>query len=364
MGCTGTCRTSCCIVALLAVWPAHPVSGQAEQTVPRQDLNVVLRNALQFVRSQQNAQGGFGAVQAQLQTSLGVLAILSMASDPTLEDLARIERAVDYLIRVGTTSGDLGDAVFRVESHALAATAVLCAIQHVRDPALRQKASEVVQRAIRLTQRLQDRSRASPARGGWKMEGRKGTQNDRRASAWALLVYDAASRYGVGIKRAHIDRGVHFVLGSFKKTADNPDQIGGLSVDTEGLAVASISAMGGWVLSRLAPDDPRLDKNVAWLAQHPPIWSGPNYFYTEFFRVRALKFADPGGPHFHRALRRVYLQIREHQQPDGSVTFPPGNAQNTIAMGPTFSTSLAVLILNVENSPLVFDEDYRVRPLF
>jgi hypothetical protein len=67
---------------------------------------------------------------------------------------------------------------------------------------------------------------------------------------------------------------------------------------------------------------------------------------------------------FNRALRAVFLQIREHQGKDGAVGFPPGNAQNTVAMGPVFSTALAVLILNVQDSRLVFDEDYRVPSLF
>ena len=196
------------------------------------------------------------------------------------------------------------------------------------------------------------------------MEGRKGRENDRRASAWALLSYHAARQYGLEITQASIDRGTHFLLGSLKKTARNPDQIGGLSVDTEGLAVASSSAMGGWVLARLAPHREHAAKNLDWLVKHPAVWSGPNYFYTSFFRVRVLKFADPFGPAFTRCLRRLYLQIRDHQAGDGSVAFPPGNAQNTVAMGPVFATSLAVLILNVQQSRLVFDEDYRVRPLF
>ena len=196
------------------------------------------------------------------------------------------------------------------------------------------------------------------------MEGRKGTTNDRRASCWALLSYQTGRLLGLTIKQANMDRGTHFLLGSFIRTADNPDQVGGLSVDTHGLAVASASAMGGWALARLAPKRELLDKNLAWLDRHPPIWSGPNYFYTNFFRVRTLKFADRSGTQFNRCLRRLYLQTSDHQHADGSVGFPPGNAQNTIAMGPVFSTAMAILILNVENSRLVFDEDYRVRPLF
>ena len=364
MGCTRICRTSGWIGVVGVAVSISLAHTHAAQPVPRRDLDVVLQNALRYVRSQQTEQGRFGAVQPHLQTSLAVLAILSMADPPATADLDRIDRAVNYLLRMGAGSGDLGDVVFRVESHALATTALLCSISHIRDPALRKKAARTARRAVRVIQRWQDRSRSSASRGGWKMEGRKGTSNDRRASVWALLAYHTASLYGLGIKPAVVDRGAHFVLGSFKKTAPNPDPVGGLSVDTEGLAVASVSAMGGWLLQRVAPNRDWAAKNLAWLVRHPATWSGPNHFYTTFFRVRVLKFGDRSGEAFTRCMRRVYGHIRDHQQPDGSVTFPPGNAQNTITMGPTFSTSMAVLILNVANSRLVFDEDVRVRPLF
>jgi len=350
-----------CVVLALA---GAPMAVGAEETVPRKKLDTLLANALTFVRSQQTPQGGFGAVQPQLQTSLAVLAILSRTSDLSPDDTARVERALDYLIRAGSPSGDLGDAVFRTESHALATTALLCAIPRVRDPALRKRALKTVHLALRHTQRIQDRSRSSASRGGWKMEGRQGRENDRRASSWALLSYYTALQYGLPIKQANIDRGAHYLLGSLKRSAENPSQVGGLSVDTEGLAVASTSAMGGWAISRLVPKHAGRRENLAWLTRHPPIWSGPNYFYTNFFRVRVLRFADPGGPALARCLRRLYLQIADHQDADGSIGFPPGNAQNTVAMGPTFSTSLAILILGAESSRLPFDQDHRPASLF
>jgi hypothetical protein len=295
---------------------------------------------------------------------MAMLAVQS-ASDPLADpDRVLVERAAAYLVAEAGQGGETGDAEFSMESHALATTALLCALPDIRPPELRRQAAHTIRRALQHTRRLQDRSRSSRSRGGWKMAGREGRENDRRASAWALLSLYAATRYGIEVETSHFDRAVFFLLGSLKETADNPDQVGGLSVDTEGLAVASISAMGGWALARVRPDAVKLSANLAWLERHPPVWSGPNYFYANFFRIRALQYADPDGAEFNRTLRLLYLQIRDHQLPDGAVGFPPGNAQNTIAMGPVFSTSMAILILNAPNSRLVFDEDYRVRPMF
>ena len=341
-----------------------PASLAGPEAVPHAELAVVLDNCAQFIRSRQTDDGAFGEVQPHLQTALATLALLSLSEPPRPDDLQVVSGCCRYLVEEGGTRGDLADDEFGTESHALATTALLCALPHLRDAELKQRASRTAYRALRHTQRLQDRSRASAARGGWKMEGGEGRENDRRASAWALLSLRTAQLYGIGVKEADMERGARFVLGSFKDKAENADHVGGLSVDTEGLPVASISAMGGWILARVQPDADRQAPNVAWLSRHPPPWSGPNYFYSNFFRVRALQFADEGGQEHGRALRRLYLHIRDNQEADGSIRFPPGNAQNTLAMGPVFSTSMAVLILNARDSRLVFDEDYRVRPLF
>ena len=337
---------------------------RADESVAPEELATVCDNALTFLRTQQHEAGGFGTVQRQLQTAAATLAFVCAPAGLTEADRVRVERAAGALVQADSRSGNLGDEVFRTESHSLALTALLCAMPHLRDEALRTRALKTVSRALRLLQRWQDRSSSSASRGGWKMEGRTGKTNDRRATAWALLSYQTADRYGLEVKDAHRDRALGFLLGSFKAAADNPDQIGGLSVDTEGLAVASIGAMGGWFLQCWREGGREASLNAAWLGRHLPIWSGPNYFYANFFHLRALGRADPQGDVLRRALRAVFLQIREHQTRDGAVGFPPGNAQNTVAMGPVFSSAMAVLILNAPHSRLVFDEDYRLAPLF
>ena len=339
-------------------------SLSADESVAPEELAMVCDNALAFLRTQQHEGGGFGTAQHQLQTAAATLAFVCTPAGLMEADRLRVEKAAGALVQAGNRSGDLGDDVFRTESHSLALAALLCAMPHLRDGELRTRVPKTISQALQLLQRWQDRSSSSASRGGWKMEGRKGKTNDRRATAWALLSYQTADRYGLQVKDAHRDRALGFLLGSFKAAADNPDQIGGLSVDTEGLAVASISAMGGWFLQCWREGGKEASLNAEWLGRHLPVWSGPNYFYANFFHLRALGRADPQGGELTRALRAVFLQIREHQTKDGAVAFPPGNAQNTVAMGPVFSSAMAVLILNSPSSRLVFDEDYRLAPLF
>jgi len=362
---TGRKRRGRPLLLLAAGMALLVVPAVRSQEMPAEEsLSVVLENALDFLRAAQNPDGSFGHVQPHLQTSLAILAFLSVESPPGPETLSIIQKAVDYLERTGSASGDLGDDAFRTESHALGTTALICALEHVRRPELRLRAARKIHRALRLTQRMQDRSSASPSRGGWKMEGFQGHLNDRRASAWALLSYLTALQYGMEVEPAYVERGVRFFMGSFKDKTAEADQVGGFSVDAEGLSVASISSMGGWVMARFEGKEEHRRMNLGWLARHPVDWCGPNYFYANFFRVRALKFSDTEGKQYSRTMQRLFAQIKDHQGPDGSVAFPPGNAQNTVAMGPAFSTAMSVLILNVDRSRLAFDEDYRLEPLF
>ena len=347
--------------ALLLCAGSVPAADPKADSVPASDLKAVLDSARGYLLGQQRQDGSFGAVQPHLQTSLALLALLSSHQDEP--DPGSVARAVDYLVRTSSPSGDLGDDEFKVESHSLTLTALLCALPRLPDSGPKTAASEAVCRGLRTTQRWQDRSSSTASRGGWKMEGLRGRGNDRRASAWALLSYQTAREYGIEVKGANLERAVQFMLGSFKETDQDDRQVGGFSVDSEGLTVALISAMGGWVLQRADPQPAKAAANLVWLRRHPASWTGPNYFYTNFFRVRTWKLSRLRED-YHGCRRRLYLQIKDRQSADGAIGFPPGNAQNTIGMGPTFSTSMAILILNVGNSRLVFDEDWRVEPLF
>ena len=343
-------------MALGMAWAG--VAAQAQDDPP-------LLNAVAYVRGHQNADGSFGGkAQPNLQTAAAMLALMSPGAVLTDADRQQIERAAAWLEKAASSGGELGDRVFVTESHALATLALLCSLDRIRAQGIREAVARRAAQGVQWLERTQDRGSASAMQGGWRMGGTESRANDRRATAWALLALYAARQAGLSVKDANLDRGVRYMLGAFKEKDPDPRQTGGFSVDAEGLAVEAMSAMGGWLLTQYGAGDESRAANQRWLAQHMPGWTGPNYFYANFFRARALKFGDRDGKEYRRTRDRLRTQIKDRQQPDGSVDFPPGSAQNDLDMGPVFSTSFAVLILNVDESRLFFDEDFRVRPLF
>jgi hypothetical protein len=317
--------------------------------------------ALKYLAAQQQPDGSFGGPQPHLKAAFAMLAALS-AGERGTPGLAA--RAAGYLVKDANASGFLGDEAFPVESHAVVLAALVGAHAGLRSPEARADAGERIQRGLRYLLQLQDRSSAAASRGGWSMEAKPGRPNDRRATGWALLSLRTARAHGLEVPQANIERAASFLLGSFKAEADNASQVGGFSMDAEGLAVELMSALGGWALATSPGKAEWRKLNLAWLARHPPAWTGPNYFYSGFFRLRALKFSEGAAALADEQSQRLFTQITDHQTADGAILFPPGNAQNTISMGSVFSTAMAVLILNTAESRLAADEDHRIRPLF
>lgn len=333
--------------------------------VTAQTADPVVANAVAYLRTRQNSDGSFGSTtQPRLQTSLAMLALMAASAPLSAADLKRVTEATAYLERNAATGGGLGDPVYSTESHAVATLALLCSLDHLQDAAVRENVCKRLTRALQWLERMQDRGSSAQTQGGWKQEQGETKTCDRRTTAWALLALHTAKATGLPVKDAALKRATLFLLAAGKPADAPAEQAGGFSVDADGLAVEAISAMGGWSLARYLPEDKRTGLAVQWLARHPPLWAGPNYFYANFFRTRALGMADSTGKESGRARQRLAVQIRDNQQSDGSVAFPPGEAQNFVDMGPVFSSAFAVLILRAGDSPLLFDLRTRMSPLF
>lgn len=354
----GKHRVGCVASLLITLLLAAQVRAKPPPARDPAESRVIIDNALGYLRGEQEDDGGFGSDQPHLSTAVATLAFLSSSARLSPEDEQCVSRAAAYLVRTASPNGDLGDNIFRTESHALATAALLAAGARLKGDAAAQ-ALAAAEAAVSHLQRAQDRGGAAGTRGGWKMEAGDTRENDRRATAWALWAITSARLYGFDTRQSDLDRALRFLTASLKERAEREDEVGGLSVDTEGLVVASASAMGGWALAKYRFTTPQARLNLAWLTRHPPQWAGPTYFHTNFFHLRALRLSDSSGAVFADHHRRVLLQVREHQLGDGSVAFPPGEAQNLVAMGRVFSTAMSVLILNTGDNRLVADEDFR-----
>ena len=317
---------------------------------------------LKFLARSQNPDGAIGTVEPHLQTGLTILAFLSSGRTDDVDPSSPIPAACEWLLRYSGEDGFLGDEEFPMESHAVCALALSESRGMVRDPKLAARVDGRASRALDYALAAQDKAIGAEFYGGWKADP-KSKVNDRRVTAWCLLLLRSASLRGAEIPRGALSRALMFMEGSQKipeagKTYEKTD-IGGFSYDATGLPVVSITGAGLATMSYHDREIRRRDLAMQWLQDNRPIWYGPNFYTTHFFTSRALVREARRGPGPRKQLAR-YSQIigdmlRDHQNADGSFPIPPGNAENTRRMGETYGTAMAVLILNMQRQLMPID---------
>jgi hypothetical protein len=247
-----------------------------------------------------------------------------------------------------------------MESHAVCALALTELTGMIPDAKLNSAAMQCAEKALRFSTRSQDKGVDPDFYGGWKADFRTKV-NDRTVTAWCLLLLRSAALRGETISESSTKRALRFVEQSQKvpnsgKQFDKLDA-GGFSYDAEGLPVVAVTSAGFAILSLYDAPAEKRDLALAWLGANPPIWYGPNFYFTHYFGSRGFAREATRGKakEAQRYFHRVWELLRDHQDPDGSFQIPPGNAEHTLQMGKPYATSMAVLILNSPRNLLPVD---------
>ena len=317
---------------------------------------------LAFLRKAQNPDGSFGPTQKHLQTGLAILAFLSAGLTSDADANSPLPAACKWLLEYGGEDGFLGDAEYPLESHAVCTLALSELRGTVRDEKLAGAIARRAAAGVAYALKVQDKAVGADYYGGWKAS-MKAKTNDRRVTAWYLLVLRSALLRRQEVPDSARERAVAFMAGSQKVPSpahayDKAD-VGGFSYDATGLPVVSITGAGLAALSLYDRPASRRDLARKWLAANRPIWYGPNFYYTHVFTARGLAReaarTAAAARQNARYARQIWEMLRDHQDGDGGFQLPPGNAENTQAMGRTYATAMAVLILNAQRNLLPVD---------
>lgn len=343
----------------------------------------MVERGLQYLFSVQK-EGAVGEQRPKAVTSLFVLACLSSGVTPSHPQYgARVQSAYQWLGKSSSTSL-LGGEEEPNADHAMAALMLIELMGQLPDSKENVDLYKRIEGATSYSLAIQDKGVGPAYFGGWRPNSTTKT-NNRVLTAWFLHDLRSGELRGLSIPRSNVSRAVEFVEASQKlqqidsmpgnldaapkrasrtgsrASSQDKDQRGGFSVDAEGLAVSSPTGAGLAVMALYQSDVQRAAAARDWLVRHPPRWYGPNFFETHFFAVRGLyrlRHLDDGKA-FTQYFDRLVQMLRERQEPDGSIPFPPGHGGPIVAMGKGYSTSLAVLILNVDRGLLPIDQGGR-----
>jgi len=340
--------------AVMWLMLAAAAPGEDRLQTQRQEMT---GRALQYLVSIQN-KGVVGDARQRAVTGLFVLAGLSSGVLPTHPTYGSAMQAGADWLMANSAKSFLGGPEEPNADHALAALAVSELVGTAAGNAANQAMYKKARLAMEYSLEIQTQGTTPNYTGGWKAHDRTRV-NDRMLTAWFLLQMRAGTLLNEDVPGSSLERAVEFVEASQKgAAAEKEDEKGGFSVGSAGLAVRSVTAAGMATMSLYDPDETRLEMARSWLVRHPPNWYGPHFYPTHFFAVRALyRTRSPnGGKAFNDYFQRVVRMLRERQAPDGSFPFPPGEGSPTVAMGPGYSTAMAILILNVDRGFLPVDQ--------
>jgi hypothetical protein len=342
------------VLAALALVLPRPASLTAQGPRPGASSaasDLAVRRALEYLASSQKPDGswesgGFG--RATSVTSLAVLAFLAAGHVPGEPGPYRevVGRGVRYVLDSQRANGLLVSNTSHgpMYCHGISTLMLAEVVGMTAEGALAERSRQALARAVDLIVQAQDLAKSPENTGGWRYQPTS-RDSDLSVSGWQLLALRAARSTGCAVPAANIDRAVAYVKrctvadgGGFAyqpgQSPNNP---------RTGTGILALELCAGH-------HTPEALAGAAYLAQHPPRWTNPYFFYEAYYCSQAM--FQMGDAPFLTYYPRLAAVLLDHQDKDGSWLSGDGNDRSG---GRNYCTAMAVLALTVE---------YRYLPIY
>jgi hypothetical protein len=331
--------------------PASPIAPARLKAAAEGGKTWLLR---QQIREGPDAGGFPGGKYSTAVTSLAGLALLAYGHLPGEGEHGRaIDAAMNYVQAGMTPDGYVGGRGDSMYVHAMATLLGLSYVGMSREPEKDAELAEWCRQAVDLIVEAQAVRKPPADQGGWRYSPYT-AESDVSVTSWQLLALHAARQCEYPIDDRVFDRGLRYVNSAWRETDEGDAGFlyrPGVSQQIKpGVTGAAVG-----VKALLEPRrDPRLKRSVEYLDQFTPTWGGERYqgyfFFVTFYMAQAYFQL---GPHeWERFKTPVQQLLLEHQAGDGHWPFPPDNYPQSRPAGTVYTTSLALLILALDNQYL------------
>ncbi|MAE61081.1 MAG: prenyltransferase [Planctomycetaceae bacterium] len=288
-----------------------------------------MERGLEYLASQQTADGSFSASHYGKNVAVTALACLAFMSNGDLPGRGRygpqVERGVDFVLNhvhpTGLIAADTSHGP--MYGHGFATLLLGEIYGQTNDPRVR----ESLIKAVRLIVGAQN------PEGGWRYQPQP-FDADLSVTICQIMALRSARNAGIKVPTTTIDKAIEYVRKSQNSDGGFRYMLGssGSAFPRSAAGVAALYYAGVY-------QDATLEKGLAYLLRHKPgkRQDGGHYFYGQYYAVQAMYLA--GGTYWrtwYPAIRNELL--RRQNRADGSWQ---GSA------GPSYGTAMALIILHV-----------------
>lgn len=301
-------------------------------------LDAAVSAGLEFLASQQNADGSFGGGrygQNVAVTSLACIAFLADGHLPGRGEYGRVvERGLDFVLNSSTETGLLAadSTTGPMYGHGFA-TLFLGEIYGMTagggETARSARLHDVLVRAVRLIERTQNDE------GGWRYNPVP-YDADVSVTICQVMALRSARNAGIEVSADVIDRAVEYV-----RLCQNPDGGFKYQLNTGSSAWPRSAAGVATLFYAGIYEDEAIDKGVEYLVDTAMPGrggrDGPHYFYGHYYAVQSMFLA--GGDAWATWWPAIRDELVERQRSDGSWADP--------GVGSSYGTAMALIILQM-----------------
>jgi hypothetical protein len=302
-----------------------------------------IRRALEYLRSEQRADGSVGDRTTTALTSLAVMAHLAAGVTPEDPEFGTwMQRSLSFVLAQQDSNGYYGERDgSRMYGHGITTLMLAEALGMVHDEDLGERVRASLERAVAVTINAARVKKSDQHRGGWRYQPNEDS-SDLSLSGWQLMSLHATQQVGITVPEGVIKGAVDYA----KRLTTEDGKVGYENRGQDHPALRGLSLLSLMVGGlHNAPEIPRV---VGRIQADPISWQGEWFFYRAYYDAVGMARAAP--EQWESYGQRLEKILVDHQAQYGGWDGPPGGNEHD--KGKVYMTSLAVLALTVNRHVL------------
>jgi hypothetical protein len=315
--------------------PAAPAVAAQAGELDRYDK--AAERGLAYLARTQKDDGSWEVEHRNAVTALALLAFLAGGHTPTQNRYSDgCRKALLFLVDAVPDDGYVGRKDgSRMYGQGIVTLALAEALGMERDPEVRRKITDRLERAVRVILEAQKRKRDGKHAGGWRYEPTS-DDSDLSLTGWCALALKASQNCGLDVPDSAVEAAADYVERNYHEGRKGFSYQRGRDPS---LAMTGVGILALHLLGR--EDSARVKEAAATLARKRPEKGEKFFYYTLYYATQAAN--QLGGDVWEESWSRTSSLLHELQSDDGS--WP--ESRKAKRAGRPYSTAMAVLALSV-----------------